>query len=133
MSRLSGSTSRIFQKSAEIVFGENDNGSASESESGLTRCLPSAEKFGLPVWGTASPGEKVTVNLLHQTVTTVARDGQWMVRLKPMEVGGPYTMTITGENSVTKLRRNRGVAVEVSEKAFMVLVMVTSTALRPQR
>jgi len=34
-----------------------------------------------------------------------------MVRLKPMEVGGPYTMTISWEYSVTKLRRNRGVAV----------------------
>lgn len=55
----------------------------------------------VPVWGTASPGENITVKLLDQTVTTVARDGRWMVRLKPLEAGGPYTMTIIGQNTVT--------------------------------
>ena len=36
----------------------------------------------IPVWGSANPGEKVTVRLDAQEVaTTAARDGKWMVRL----------------------------------------------------
>ncbi len=48
----------------------------------------------VPVWGTASDGEKVTVKLQCQTVSAVARGGCWIVRLKPLESGGPYTMKI---------------------------------------
>ena len=36
-----------------------------------------------------------------ETETAVAKDGKWMVRLKPHKVGGPYSMTIAGENSIT--------------------------------
>ena len=55
----------------------------------------------VPVWGTAKDGEQVTVKLQEQTVTTTARDGRWLVRLKPLQPGGPLTLTVTGEgNSV---------------------------------
>ena len=53
-----------------------------------------------PVWGTASDGEKVTVALQGQTVSTVAKGGKWMVKLKPLTAGGPLTMTISGENTI---------------------------------
>lgn len=53
-----------------------------------------------PVWGTANNGEKVTVRFQNQTVSTTAADGKWMVRLKPLKVGGPFTMTISGENLI---------------------------------
>lgn len=55
----------------------------------------------VPVWGTANPGEQVTVKFLDQTVATTANDGRWLVRLKPLNAGGPFTMTIAGENTVT--------------------------------
>lgn len=49
----------------------------------------------VPVWGKADPGEKVTVKFLDQEVsTTTGADGKWMVRLKPLKAGGPYTMRI---------------------------------------
>ena len=51
----------------------------------------------VPVWGTAKDGEKVTVKFQQQTVTTTAKDGRWLVRLKPLKAGGPFTLTITGD------------------------------------
>lgn len=53
-----------------------------------------------PVWGTAADGEKVTVKFQDQEVAAVARDGRWSVRLKPLKPGGPFTMTVTGENTI---------------------------------
>lgn len=55
----------------------------------------------VPVWGTANDGEKVTVELGKQKLSTTAKDGVWRVNLKPLTAGGPFTMTITGENTVT--------------------------------
>jgi sialate O-acetylesterase len=54
----------------------------------------------VPVWGKASDGEKVTVSLQGQTVATTARDGHWLVRLKHLKAGGPFTLSITGENTL---------------------------------
>lgn len=54
----------------------------------------------IPVWGTAANGEEVTVTLAGQTVSTVARDGRWTVRLAPLPAGGPHVLTIAGTNRV---------------------------------
>ncbi|MEN6356486.1 MAG: sialate O-acetylesterase [Armatimonadota bacterium] len=56
--------------------------------------------ISVPVWGTASNGEKVTVKFQNQAVSAKAKDGRWMVRLKPLTAGGPYTMTVSGENTI---------------------------------
>ena len=53
----------------------------------------------VPVWGTAKDGEQVTVKLQEQTVTTTAKDGRWLVRLKPLQPGGPLTLTAAGESN----------------------------------
>jgi sialate O-acetylesterase len=54
----------------------------------------------VPVWGTANDGEKVTVEFQGQKVATTAKDGRWLVRLKRLKVGGPFAMSITGENNI---------------------------------
>jgi len=54
----------------------------------------------IPVWGTAADGEEVTVEIAGQKASTTAKDGKWRVDLKPLEVGKPLTMTISGENTV---------------------------------
>lgn len=54
----------------------------------------------VPVWGTAKDGEKVTVQIQGQTVSTVAKDGRWQVALAPLKPGGPLTLTIAGENQI---------------------------------
>ena len=55
----------------------------------------------VPIWGTASAGEKVTVSIAGQEAETTANDeGRWMVKLNPMEAGGPYEMIIIGNNTL---------------------------------
>lgn len=54
----------------------------------------------VPVWGFADDGERVTVKFAGQTVSTTAKDGKWLVRLKPLKAGGPYKMTISGSNTI---------------------------------
>jgi sialate O-acetylesterase len=55
----------------------------------------------VPVWGTAAPGEAVTVELAGQHATTAAgADGRWRVSLGPLAAGGPFTLTIAGSNKV---------------------------------
>src|SRR4051812_31623458 len=56
--------------------------------------------MSFPIWGTATDGQKITVEINGQTVTTTTVNGKWMTRLKPMSSGGPFTMTITGENTI---------------------------------
>ena len=50
----------------------------------------------VPVWGTAAPGESVTVTFMGQTKTaTVDDQGKWTVRLDEMEaVSEPQEMTV---------------------------------------
>ncbi len=53
--------------------------------------------IAVPVWGTASDGEKVTVEFSGQKLSTTAAKGFWNVHLKAMEAStNPSTMTITG-------------------------------------
>jgi len=55
----------------------------------------------VPVWGTATKGEQVTVQIQDQTVTGAARkDGTWKVILQNLKAGGPYQMTVKGANTV---------------------------------
>jgi hypothetical protein len=53
-----------------------------------------------PVWGWAEPGEVVTVKFNGRTVRTTAEDGRWKVLLYPMKAGGPFEMTVSGNNEI---------------------------------
>lgn len=53
----------------------------------------------IPVWGWASPGEKVTVTLEKNVAKArTDKDGKWHVNLPKMGYGGPYKMTVKGKN-----------------------------------
>jgi len=56
----------------------------------------------VPVWGTASPGEKISVAFAEQNKTTVADNtGKWSVKLRPMKASfTPREMTIKGTNTI---------------------------------
>jgi sialate O-acetylesterase len=60
----------------------------------------------VPVWGWGESGEKVTVTMQGQrAAATTGADGTWMLRLKPLDAGGPFEMTVSGadgENSTIK-------------------------------
>ena len=54
----------------------------------------------IPVWGWAESGEAVSVKLAEHQGKAVADDkGRWEVRLPKMQAGGPFEMTIAGEDS----------------------------------
>ena len=56
-----------------------------------------------PIWGWGEAGEKVKVEFAGQTLeTTCGTNGQWRVKLAPMEAcAKPRTMTVTGSNTLT--------------------------------
>lgn len=56
----------------------------------------------VPVWGTANPGEKITVSVQKQNVSASAdKSGRWLATLNDLSPGGPFEMTISGGNTVT--------------------------------
>ncbi len=56
----------------------------------------------VPIWGTADPGEEVIVTLGDERIAATAdSEGKWMAKLTPMEAGGPFEITIAGNNTVT--------------------------------
>jgi len=59
----------------------------------------------VPIWGTAEPGEKVTVRFAGRSKTTVADEkGRWIVRLDPMSVNArPQELTIEGRSDKVTL------------------------------
>ncbi len=55
----------------------------------------------IPVWGRADAGEKVAVDLAGKSAQTVAgADGRWKVTLPALEAGGPWVLTVKGNNTV---------------------------------
>ncbi|WP_046243340.1 sialate O-acetylesterase [Hymenobacter terrenus] len=56
----------------------------------------------LPIWGWAAPGEKVSVTFRDKTYAATApdADGRWQATLPATPAGGPYTLTIKGENTL---------------------------------
>jgi sialate O-acetylesterase len=54
------------------------------------------------IWGTADPGESVSVTLGdHSATATAGSDGGWKAELGPLKAGGPYDVTIVGKNTIT--------------------------------
>jgi sialate O-acetylesterase len=59
---------------------------------------------GLPVhlWGMAAPAEGVSVSFRGETRTATADElGRWSLYFSPGEAGGPFAMTIKGNNTIT--------------------------------
>ncbi len=59
----------------------------------------------LPIWGWATPGEKVAVTLAGTGRSAEAdANGSWLVRLPPMQAGGPHELTVAGEKNTLTLK-----------------------------
>jgi sialate O-acetylesterase len=55
----------------------------------------------IPVWGWAKPNETIVVSLNKQKKTVKAdQKGNWMVKLSPETAGGPFALTIKGNNTI---------------------------------
>ena len=58
--------------------------------------------MAIPVWGWATPGEKVTVAIDQSSMSTTAdKEGKWNVKLPAMNYGGPYQLTIQGKTNLS--------------------------------
>ena len=57
------------------------------------------------IWGWAEPAEEVTVSGSWEcsvsATTTAGGDGRWKTTLKTPKAGGPFTVTVRGENTIT--------------------------------
>ncbi len=59
------------------------------------------QQMAMPVWGNASADEVIAVEFDIQRVTTTAdKGGTWQIHLSPMRAGGPYELTVRGNNVV---------------------------------
>ena len=55
----------------------------------------------IPVWGWANKNQKILVSFNNQHKQTKAgSDGRWKINLEPEKEGGPYMLTIKGENTI---------------------------------
>ncbi|MBM3239904.1 sialate O-acetylesterase [Candidatus Poribacteria bacterium] len=55
----------------------------------------------IPIWGIAEPGEQVTVTLGEQKANATAdSEGRWIIKLEPLDAGGPYEITVAGKNTI---------------------------------
>ncbi|HEX8659143.1 MAG TPA: sialate O-acetylesterase [Hymenobacter sp.] len=56
----------------------------------------------LPLWGWAAPGEKVSLTFRGRTYAASAPDatGRWQATLPATPAGGPYTLTVKGQNTI---------------------------------
>jgi sialate O-acetylesterase len=53
------------------------------------------------IWGWSEPGDKVRVEIAGEAASAVAgTDGRWQVKIQPPAPGGPYTIKISGRQTV---------------------------------
>lgn len=59
-------------------------------------------ELAAPIFGSAAPGEPVTVEFNGQKKTATAdKDGKWLVKLDPLKPGGPFELKVSGKNALT--------------------------------
>lgn len=54
----------------------------------------------LHIWGNATTEKKITLQFAGTTVQTKPVNQQWEIVLPALPAGGPYTLTITGQNTI---------------------------------
>ncbi len=56
------------------------------------------------IWGWAEPGEEVMVSVSWHSMkwaVTTDKDGKWVFKMDSPKAGGPYEMTVAGQNTIT--------------------------------
>ncbi|HEX4758176.1 MAG TPA: sialate O-acetylesterase [Terracidiphilus sp.] len=94
---------RVLLLIACLLFVESSTSAEVHLPCLFTDHMVLQESGSVPVWGTASPGEHVTVTLAGQSAETSAgADGNWLLKLNLHGfAGGPYRLTIAGEKTIT--------------------------------
>ncbi len=95
-------TSQLLAQGAAVV--EAPATSALKLASVFTDHMVLQRDREIPVWGMASPGETVSVQLDGKSREVIAdEDGKWRVDFAPLAAGGPLEMTVRTEGSVLNL------------------------------
>ncbi len=92
---------KFFSLGCAILFGASLAQADVRLHNLFTDNMVLQRDAAVPVWGWADDGEQVTVEFRGQKVTTKAKGGQWMVRLKRLQAGGPDELKVTGKNAIT--------------------------------
>ena len=61
------------------------------------------QQTSVTLWGWANPGEKIAVKVGWDTATYTTQTGSgagWQLKIKTPRSGGPYTVTIQGDNTI---------------------------------
>jgi sialate O-acetylesterase len=58
----------------------------------------------VPIWGRAVDRTRIKVEFCGQIYETTAVDGKWTIILSPLEIGGPYEMSITADSEKLVLK-----------------------------
>jgi len=55
-----------------------------------------------PIWGTADPGEKISVSIAGHTASGIVdTNGNWSLNLRNLPAGGPYTLVVRERSVIT--------------------------------
>src|SRR3984957_9854209 len=53
------------------------------------------------IWGWSDPGDQVKVEIAGHTAIAIAgANHRWLAKIDPPAAGGPYTMTISGKQTI---------------------------------
>ncbi len=55
----------------------------------------------ITIWGHAKAGEKITASINDSQSSTTCKDTDWVLKLPAQSAGGPYTLTVSGQNTIT--------------------------------
>ena len=103
---------RLVVAATGLLLSLNVNASAQGSPQAAAKPLPFVSTiFGdnmvlqrgktNTIWGWSEPGDHVQVQIGEQKASAVAgADRRWQVKIKPPKAGGPYTIKITGQQTV---------------------------------
>jgi sialate O-acetylesterase len=69
----------------------------------------------VPVWGWADDGEKVTVEFHGQKVSTKAKNGRWMVKLKNLKPGPAEKMMVHGLQTLQGGKHERHTTIQLND------------------
>ena len=81
----------------------------------------------LPVWGTDEPNSLIVVSFDgHEAVAITGNDGKWLAQLPPLQVGGPYELTVSGSSTKTFVNVMVGEVWFVSGQSNMAMTVKNS-------
>lgn len=87
---------------AASAFAQSDVPARPFLSSMFTSHMVLQRQRSVPIWGWTTPGAAVSVSLSGiEAKATADADGRWTAWLPPMKAGGPFTLTVSGPQTVT--------------------------------